>query len=128
VAAAGPAAAGPRAAGPTAASPTAANHVRFYKPNAVNNLDCNGWSKKYKALNPGHRMLCTDPIETYSKYYKWHGRLHSKRVTGRFVDNGHYVGHDEPSTKFISSAAGTFISAVVPNPEFSGKCPVFNQP
>jgi len=25
----------------------------------------------------------------------------------RFTDNGHYIGHDEPSVKFISHAAGS---------------------
>ena len=86
-----------------AAPKAAASQARSYKPNAVNNLDCNGWSKKYKALSP----TCTDPVETYTKSYKWHGKTSEKRVIGRFVDNGHYVGHDEPSTKFISSATGS---------------------
>ena len=75
-------------------------------PNKTNNLDCNGWSPKYGALAPAHRGLCTDP----------HGRLRTKygsgvhsanRVWSRFVDNGHYVGHDEPSVKFISGQAGS---------------------
>ena len=38
------------------------------------------------------RMRCTD--------------MHGARYDGRFqrfYDNGHYVGHDEPSVKFISS-------------------------
>ena len=64
------------------------------KPNPVNNMDCNGWSSAYKALKPGLRALCTDPIE-----------IHNGKAS-RFVDNGWYVGHDEPSVKFISTAPG----------------------
>ena len=63
-------------------------------PNAVSEVDCNGWSPKYAAV----RKLsadCTDPI---------------KVVNGkgqRFIDNKWYIGHDEPSIKFISHAAGS---------------------
>jgi hypothetical protein len=65
-------------------------------PLKVNNLDCNGWSKKYGAAAQGMRMRCTDPL----------GPLYNGQRQ-RFYDNGHYVGHDEPSVKFISSAAGS---------------------
>jgi hypothetical protein len=72
-------------------------------PHRVNQLDCNGYSTKYQALNPGMKMHCTDPLG-----------LHKVKVGGktvlrgtRFEDNGHYVGHDEPSVKFISHAAGS---------------------
>jgi hypothetical protein len=64
-------------------------------PNATNELDCNGWSKAYKTVKKLAGDLCTDPI---------------KVVDGkgnRFVDNGWYVGHDEPSVKFISRAPGS---------------------
>jgi hypothetical protein len=64
-------------------------------PNATNELDCNGWSKEYKTVRKLAGDLCTDPI---------------KVVDGkgnRFVDNGWYVGHDEPSVKFISTAPGS---------------------
>ena len=64
-------------------------------PNATNELDCNGWSKAYKTVKKLAGDLCTDPI---------------KVVDGkgnRFVDNGWYVGHDEPSVKFLSSAPGS---------------------
>jgi hypothetical protein len=64
-------------------------------PNATNELDCNGWSKAYKTVKKLAGDLCTDPI---------------KVVDGkgnRFVDNGWYVGHDEPSVKFISKAPGS---------------------
>ena len=64
-------------------------------PNPVNELDCNGWSAKYKTVRKIAGDLCTDPI---------------KVVNGkgqRFIDNGWYVGHDEPSVKFISSQPGS---------------------
>ena len=32
------------------------------QPNKVNQLDCNGYSSKYKALDPGMRVHCTDPF------------------------------------------------------------------
>jgi hypothetical protein len=63
-------------------------------PNAVNSLDCNGWSNQYGSVRQGGG-LCTDPIS-----------LFNGKAT-RFVDNGWYVGHDEPSVKFLSSAPGS---------------------
>lgn len=65
-------------------------------PNAVNSLDCNGYSPVYPSVSNALKRLCTDPIavdEDGSAY--------------RFLDNGHYVGHDEPSVKFISTAPGS---------------------
>ena len=64
-------------------------------PKAVNELDCNGWSPKYKSVRPAMRGLCTDPVL----------RRPGKKAA-RFIDNGWYDGHDEPSIKFISNAAG----------------------
>jgi hypothetical protein len=64
-------------------------------PNPVNELDCNGWSPKYGTVRKLAGDLCTDPI---------------KVVNGkgqRFNDNKWYVGHDEPSVKFISSTPGS---------------------
>jgi hypothetical protein len=87
--------------------------ARAVAPKTVNNLDCNGWSKRFTALNPGHRMGCTDPRPLQKPYGS--GRKY------RFLDNGHYVGHDEPSTKFISSVAGsgntmTYLTTLPVNP------------
>jgi hypothetical protein len=73
--------------GQTQAAPPSAGIA----PNPVNNLDCNGYSKAYKSIRPAMKELCTDPIAIYD------GEAY------RFYDNGHYVGHDEPSVKFISS-------------------------
>lgn len=53
--------------------------------NPVGGLDCNGYSKVQKPLRP--QDSCTD---FYSEY-------------GRGYDNGHYVGHDEPSMGFYST-------------------------
>ena len=78
-----------------------ASHVRSVKPNRVNQLDCNGYSRKYKSLDPQGRGRCTDPVNRHGK------KVHGKWVSTRFEDNGHYIGHDEPSVKFISHAAGS---------------------
>jgi hypothetical protein len=64
-------------------------------PNATNDLDCNAWSASYTSARPAMKSLCTDPIAVYNG-----------RAT-RFIDNGWYVGHDEPSVKFISSQPGS---------------------
>jgi hypothetical protein len=61
-------------------------------PNPINEVDCNGWSKTYKTVRKHAGDLCTDPIKVVNGSSK------------RFNDNGWYVGHDEPSVKFISSA------------------------
>ena len=60
-------------------------------PNPVNELDCNGWSAKYGTVRKLAGDLCTDPIKIVN------GKAE------RFIDNHWYVGHDEPSVKFISS-------------------------
>jgi hypothetical protein len=62
------------------------------KPRAVGMLDCNGHSKIQRTL----RMLaCSDPRSVYDG------------VPQRFYDNGHYVGHDEPIVRFLSSRPGS---------------------
>ncbi len=82
-------------------------------PNSTNSMDCNGWSPKY---HPVKRMgdLCTDPIKTALGKKSW-----------RFYDNGHYVGHDEPSVKFISSApdSGNTMSYLMRVPVDPAKAP-----
>jgi len=89
---------------PASQATAVASHAsQQVKPNAVNQLDCNGYSTKYKALSPGQKMRCTDPLATHTVTYDG-----KKVIRGyRFVDNGHYIGHDEPSVKFISHAAGS---------------------
>jgi hypothetical protein len=80
---------------------TVAAHPRVVKPNKVNMLDCNGYSAKYKSVRPGGKALCTDVFNRHG--VKVNGKWHS----GRFEDNGHYIGHDEPSVKFISHKPGS---------------------
>jgi hypothetical protein len=88
------------AAGASVAPSPASPEVQ---PHHVNQLDCNGYSTKYQALNPGSKMHCTDPVGL--QRVKSGGK--SVLRGARFEDNGHYIGHDEPSVKFISSAAGS---------------------
>jgi hypothetical protein len=57
--------------------------AQSFKP--VGGLDCNGFSKIQKPLRP--QDVCTDFHLEY----------------GRGYDNGHYVGHDEPSIGFIAT-------------------------
>ena len=59
-------------------------------PNKVGGLDCNGFSPIQRTVK--RTGLCTDP-----KGYDG----------GRFYDNGHYVGHDEPIVRFMSSRDGS---------------------
>ena len=89
---------------PASQATVVASHAQSeVTPNPVNQLDCNGYSTKYKALNPGQKMRCTDPLSTRTVTYDG-----EKYIRGyRFTDNGHYIGHDEPSVKFISHAAGS---------------------
>src|SRR6266536_1688855 len=80
----------------------AVHHATSVKPNKVNQLDCNGLSTKYKALKRTGPATCTDPFNPRGK--KVNGKL---RGGLRFEDNDHYIGHDEPSVKFISHSAGS---------------------
>lgn len=74
---------------------TASASQAVVAPNPANEADCNGWSAAFKSVKPAERMLCTDPIQIRD------GKA------SRFVDNDWYVGHDEPSVKFISSQPGS---------------------
>jgi hypothetical protein len=67
-------------------------------PKPVNELDCNGFSTVYKSVKPDLGGLCTDPLTPPGTW---------STQAARFYDNGHYIGHDEPSVKFISTAAGS---------------------
>src|SRR5579871_1391491 len=57
---------------------------------SAGSLDCNGYSAIQAPLKP--RMYCAD---FYTAWGQWPG--------GRGYDNGHYVGHDEPSISFYST-------------------------
>ena len=60
------------------------------KPNATGELDCNGFSPIQRSVKPG--LACTDPRGSDE---------------GRFLDHGHYIGHDEPSMRFLSTRRGS---------------------
>ena len=64
-------------------------------PNPASEVDCNGWSPKYQTIRKMAGATCVDPIKIVNGQGK------------RFYDNGHYIGHDEPSVKFISAAPGS---------------------
>jgi hypothetical protein len=101
------------AAGPATAHMTATRSahpaaVKSVVPNKFNMEDCNGWSKKYKSVAPTFRVHCTDPRgKIKGTNTPWTVGGKSYKSNGRFMDNGHYVGHDEPSVKFISSTSGS---------------------
>lgn len=59
-------------------------------PNASGELDCNGLSPAQHPVKA--ELPCKDPR---GNHY------------GRFYDNGHYLGHDEPSIRFISGRHGS---------------------
>ncbi len=68
------------------------------KPSGSGELDCNGHSAQQTSVNA--RLNCTD-IRGYDN--EWNANTWS----GRFYDNGHYIGHDEPDMTFLSSARGS---------------------
>ena len=78
----------------TAAATAKAAATGSVAPNPVNELDCNGWSPKYGTV----RKLAAN----------LHGPGQGRQRQGpRFDDNEQYIGHDEPSVKFISSTPGS---------------------
>ncbi len=79
----------------TAAATAATAASGGVAPNGTNELDCNGWSKAYGTVRKLAGSTCADPVTIEN----------GKR--SRFEDNGHYIGHDEPSVKFISSTPGS---------------------
>jgi hypothetical protein len=97
----------------------AAHPAKIVRPNRVNQLDCNGYSAKYQSLDPEGRGRCTDPVRRHAK------KVNGKWVSARFEDNGHYIGHDEPSVKFISHAraSGNTMTYVLKLPTDPKKAP-----
>ena len=82
--------AGAAAAATTAKAVTAGSIA----PNPVNEVDCNAHSPKYATVR-ATAATCVDPVKI----------VNGKRF--RFEDNERYIGHDEPSVKFISSTPGS---------------------
>jgi hypothetical protein len=64
-----------------------ASAVASVGPNPVGELDCNGLSPIQASVHP--TAGCADPRGTWG---------------GRFYEHGHYIGHDEPSVRYISNA------------------------
>ena len=79
-------------ASPMAISAIGAHAAHSTAPSfaTTGSLDCNGYSSIQKPLRA--HDICTD-------FKGYDG--------GRGFDNGHYVGHDEPSVQFVSSAPGS---------------------
>jgi hypothetical protein len=73
---------------PASAAPASAHGVR---PKAVGELDCNGFSPVQRTVK--RTLGCTD-IRGFER-------------GERFFDNGHYIGHDEPSIRFLSRKPGS---------------------
>ena len=67
-------------------------------PNSVGLLDCNHLSPIQKSVAPSLR--CADPHGPGGNGTAWGSN-------GRFEDNGVYIGHDEPSVTFMSTAKGS---------------------
>jgi hypothetical protein len=87
--------------GVAAAQMAPAGHAQarvWIKPRAAGGLDCNGFSRSQSSVTAA--KACTDIRGAVG--------VHSKFVDdGRFFDNGHYIGHDEPDVRFLSSNAGS---------------------
>ncbi len=68
------------------------------KPTSRGALDCNGFSTIQQPIKASG--LCTD-VRGFP------GRDRANIDDGRFYDNGHYIGHDEPDLTFLSSQPGS---------------------
>jgi hypothetical protein len=68
----------------------AARTAGAVKPRATGELDCNGLSPIQKPVKSV--LMCEDPHGSWG---------------GRFYENGHYIGHDEPSVRYISNRPGS---------------------
>jgi hypothetical protein len=77
---------------------TAAGATASVKPNSVGMLDCNGHSLLQASV--ARTAVCAD-IRGFQ------GVQNANSEDGRFYDNGHYIGHDEPSVTYLSSTAGS---------------------
>lgn len=62
------------------------------QPAATGGLDCNGYSPVQRSAKPGG-MVCAE--------------VHGGSPSGHLYDNGHYIGHDEPTLQFYSNQPGS---------------------
>jgi hypothetical protein len=67
-------------------------------PATIGGLDCNGFSPLQQSARPSGQ--CTD-IRGFP------GVDNANNQDGRFYDNGHYIGHDEPDLTFLSNRPGS---------------------
>ena len=67
---------------------------RHRRPSQRGELDCNGQSPVQQSVKMS--MACTD-IRGFDN--EWNANTWS----GRFYDNGDYIGHDEPDMTFLSN-------------------------
>ncbi len=68
----------------------AARTAGAVKPRATGELDCNGLSPIQKPVKSA--IMCEDPHGSWG---------------GRFYEHGKYIGHDEPSVRYISNRPGS---------------------
>jgi hypothetical protein len=68
------------------------------RPGLFGGLDCNNYSPIQQSAKPSG--VCTD-IRGFA------GVDNRNTWGGRFYDNGHYIGHDEPDMTFLSRKPGT---------------------
>ncbi|HEY3733062.1 MAG TPA: hypothetical protein VGL63_04025, partial [Streptosporangiaceae bacterium] len=74
----------------TARAQGAAKPAAGVVPRATGEIDCNGLSPVQRPVKAG--IMCEDPRGPDA---------------GRFTENGHYIGHDEPSVRLISDQPGS---------------------
>src|SRR6188472_1973717 len=74
----------------------AAGSKMSHKAVARGALDCNGFSPIQQSLKP--TGACTD--------IRGFAGDNANLDDGRFYDNGHYIGHDEPDLTFLSNRPG----------------------
>jgi len=76
----------------------AAGSASSSKPGSIGGLDCNGFSPIQQTIKS--TGACTD-IRGFP------GVHNANNDDGRFFDNGHYIGHDEPDLTFLSNRPGS---------------------
>jgi len=93
----------------TSPGPATVSHIR-----PIGNLDCNGYSPVQRPVKPGG-MICAEV----------HGF-----PGGNLEDNGHYIGHDEPTVQFYSNRPGSSsnVTYVQTLPRDPSKPPTVNGP
>ncbi len=84
--------AAPGKAGASASHPAGSTVAKFGE------LDCNGFSTLQRSVRPS--SICADirGFDNVDNANTW---------SGRFYDNGRYIGHDEPDMTFNSSTPGS---------------------